>query len=102
VAAILKDNTLTIRRMAGAPEVRKTLSTVNADIAIFLGKAMHGLRTALIQCPYCWEQIEVLVDCSVESEEYVEDCSVCCRPITIAVVSSDGEVVSIEGRSENE
>ncbi|MDX1587654.1 MAG: CPXCG motif-containing cysteine-rich protein [Oleiphilaceae bacterium] len=34
-----------------------------------------------IQCPYCWESIEVLVDPSVEQQAYIEDCSVCCRPI---------------------
>lgn len=63
---------------------------------------MHNLQTACVQCPYCWEQIEVLVDCSVRRQEYVEDCSVCCRPIVITAVVSGGEVVSIEGKSEDE
>jgi hypothetical protein len=63
---------------------------------------MQSIQTAFIQCPYCGEQIEVVVDCSVEQQEYIEDCSVCCRPITISVVTSQGEVVSIAGRSEDE
>ena len=63
---------------------------------------MQNLQTAFIQCPYCWEQIEVVVDCSVEQQEYIEDCSVCCRPIIISVVTAEGEVVSIEGRNEDE
>lgn len=63
---------------------------------------MSNLQSAFIQCPYCWEQIEVLVDCSVRRQEYVEDCSVCCRPITITAVASYGDVVSVEGRSEDE
>lgn len=63
---------------------------------------MQNLKTAFIQCPYCWEQIEVVVDCSVREQEYVEDCSVCCRPIIISVASSHGEVINIEGRSEDE
>ena len=63
---------------------------------------MQGLQVALIQCAYCGEQIEVVVDCSVEHQEYVEDCSVCCRPIILSVVASDGEVVSIEARTEDE
>jgi len=63
---------------------------------------MQGLQTAFIQCPYCGEQIEVVVDCSIRRQEYVEDCSVCCRPITLSVVSSHGEVVSIDARSEDE
>ena len=34
-----------------------------------------------INCPYCGELIEVLVDPSEAAQEYVEDCFVCCRPI---------------------
>lgn len=63
---------------------------------------MDNLKTQTIQCPYCGEQIEILVDCSVEFQEYVEDCSVCCRPIAISVETSDGEVISLEAKSENE
>jgi len=44
-----------------------------------------------IQCPYCWESIGVLIDCSVEAQEYIEDCQVCCRPIVFDVmVDEDG------------
>jgi hypothetical protein len=63
---------------------------------------MDDSQSALIQCPYCGEEIEVAVDGSVRRQVYIEDCSVCCRPITITLVSSDGEVESIEGRSEDE
>ncbi len=63
---------------------------------------MQERQNVFIQCPYCGEQIEVIVDCSDPSREYIEDCSVCCRPITISVVCSDGEIVNIEGRTEDE
>jgi len=33
------------------------------------------------QCPYCWEQVSVLVDVSQSSQTYIEDCEVCCNPI---------------------
>ena len=53
---------------------------------------MYSLESVYIQCPYCWENFEVIADCSVESQEYVEDCEVCCRPIVMKVdVSLDGE-----------
>jgi hypothetical protein len=42
-----------------------------------------------IQCPYCWQSIGVLIDCSVESQEYIEDCRVCCRPIVFDVIVDD-------------
>ena len=45
-----------------------------------------------IDCPYCGETIEILIDTSIRSQQYIEDCQVCCRPITIAVtVDDDGQ-----------
>ena len=61
-----------------------------------------SLPSSDIQCPYCGEQIEVFVDTSVSRQEYIEDCSVCCRPIIIAVVTSFDSVESIEARTEND
>jgi len=36
-----------------------------------------------ISCPYCGEEIELLIDNSTTEQDYYEDCSVCCRPIRI-------------------
>lgn len=50
------------------------------------------LEPILIHCPYCGEAIEILVDGSVDSQRYYEDCQVCCRPIDISVsVDEDGD-----------
>ena len=35
------------------------------------------------QCPYCWEEISMLLDPSVRKQTYVEDCEVCCNPIQV-------------------
>ena len=60
------------------------------------------LQGQSIQCPYCGETIEVLVDESAGEQQYIEDCSVCCRPIEIAVtVDSDAGVI-VSCRAENE
>ena len=64
--------------------------------------SMQLLQPETMRCPYCGEQIDVLVDCSAGSQEYVEDCSVCCRPIVVRLAVEDGELVGLEGRSENE
>ncbi|WP_199099026.1 CPXCG motif-containing cysteine-rich protein [Dyella sp. ASV21] len=49
------------------------------------------LEPFLIHCPYCGEPIEILIDGSVDSQRYIEDCQVCCRPIDLAVeVDADG------------
>lgn len=63
---------------------------------------MHNLQTTERQCPYCGEQIEILIDCSIDAQEYIEDCSVCCRPIIFSVISSEGEIETIELRTEDD
>jgi hypothetical protein len=54
-----------------------------------------------ITCPYCWEAIEIAVDLSVDSQQQVEDCSVCCRPIVIRYRALDGELVALDAAAEN-
>ena len=50
------------------------------------------LTPCTIDCPYCGEAIEILVDASIPSQQYIEDCQVCCRPITLDVaIDTDGE-----------
>ncbi len=62
----------------------------------------HELEVIPIACPYCGERVEVVVDCSIESQEYVEDCSVCCRPIELGVsINHEGEP-SIEASREDD
>jgi len=47
------------------------------------------------QCPYCWEQISMLVDVSVLEQTYIEDCEVCCNPIQITAVTDGYNIQSI-------
>ena len=43
------------------------------------------------ECPYCGEVIDLAVDASAGSQRYIEDCQVCCRPITVVLdVEPDG------------
>jgi hypothetical protein len=44
-------------------------------------------------CPYCGEAISLWVDAGGgPNRSYVEDCSVCCRPINVQIsVDDDGE-----------
>jgi hypothetical protein len=59
------------------------------------------LHQETITCPYCWESIEITLDLSVDDQRYVEDCSVCCRPIAIAYRAADGELAALEVAAEN-
>jgi hypothetical protein len=55
------------------------------------GSGMNLNEPSEINCPYCGEAIEMTVDSSVRSQEYIEDCSVCCRPIHLKIeIDEDG------------
>jgi len=47
-------------------------------------------------CPYCWEQISMLLDSDMSGEIYVEDCQVCCNPIQIKFKIVEDKLVSFE------
>ncbi|KYJ87360.1 hypothetical protein AS592_09550 [Sulfurovum riftiae] len=49
-------------------------------------------------CPYCWEQISMILDPSEEESEYIEDCEVCCRPIELHFRFNGERLVSFEVR----
>jgi hypothetical protein len=39
-----------------------------------------------VSCPYCGEPVEITLDPgSGSQQEYIEDCSVCCRPWRVTV-----------------
>ena len=60
------------------------------------------LDTQRLQCPYCGEMIEIIVDPSVAEQEYVEDCQVCCCPIRFAISVDEYGSVAIGAFHENE
>jgi hypothetical protein len=51
--------------------------------------------TAEVMCPHCGETITLFLDLSIESQSYIEDCSVCCQPMTISYTTSDGELQEV-------
>jgi hypothetical protein len=56
-----------------------------------------------VECPYCGETISVLPDPGgLSSQRYVEDCSVCCRPMELHVARQDDGEFTVEARRENE
>lgn len=53
----------------------------------------------VFQCPYCWEEISMLLDSSVSSQTYIEDCEVCCNPIELYVRFEENELVEFSANS---
>ena len=53
------------------------------------GDRAPGLQSRTVQCPYCGESLETVVDLSCGSTSYVEDCQVCCQPIEFSLEVAD-------------
>lgn len=55
-----------------------------------------------IACPYCGERILLMIDCPAGSQEYIEDCQVCCQPISLVVTISEEGLPQVEARRDDE
>jgi hypothetical protein len=49
-----------------------------------------------ITCPHCGEDFEVSFDPSEGDAEFITDCEVCCRPMTVTVRVHSGEIDSVQ------
>jgi hypothetical protein len=56
------------------------------------------LEAATITCPYCWEPLEILLDLSIDEQDYIEDCQVCCQPMRLIYTSLDGELINLDAQ----
>jgi hypothetical protein len=57
------------------------------------------MQEHFFQCPYCWEEISMLLDSSVRKQTYVEDCEICCNPIEISVGFENNELLKFDARN---
>jgi transcription elongation factor Elf1 len=55
-------------------------------------------ESELIQCPFCGQSFEVLIDTSQSSQTFTTDCEVCCRPMEVVVECEPGEILSLDVR----
>lgn len=53
-------------------------------------------------CPYCWQEISVVIDLSAGEQQYIEDCEVCCRPISLSYGADGDAVVDFSAESIDE
>lgn len=53
-------------------------------------------EAAWVSCPYCGESVELLIDPGgTGTQEYVEDCEVCCRPWSVRVAVDGSGIPSV-------
>lgn len=49
-----------------------------------------------VECPYCGETVEIVIDKSGgATQDYVEDCEVCCRPWKVHVTLDVGGAIEV-------
>ena len=48
-----------------------------------------------IGCPHCGQTFSLEVDTSEGEQILVEDCSICCRPMTLTIRSEPGTVLDV-------
>lgn len=49
-----------------------------------------------IQCPYCGQSFETMIDTSIAFQRFTTDCEVCCRPFEIIAECEPGEILSLD------
>jgi hypothetical protein len=50
-------------------------------------------------CPYCGEEISMILEPSARRQVYVEDCEVCCHPIQISFTGEGDSLTSFEAKA---
>ena len=48
-----------------------------------------------IQCPFCGQSFDLVIDTSVASQQFTTDCEVCCRPFEVQAECEPGEILSL-------
>ena len=49
-----------------------------------------------IQCPFCGQAFDLVIDTSVSEQRFTTDCEVCCRPFEVLAECEPGEILSLE------
>ena len=49
-----------------------------------------------IQCPFCGQACELVVDTTVPFQRFTTDCEVCCRPFEVVAECEPGEILSLD------
>jgi len=49
-----------------------------------------------INCPFCGQRFDLIIDTSIDVQRFTTDCEVCCRPFQVFAECEPGEVMSLE------
>ena len=64
---------------------------------------MQPIETMSVSCPWCGELFDVLIEFTISEQEFIEDCSVCCRPIVFSLaIDNNGNIQELNINCEND
>lgn len=49
-----------------------------------------------IQCPFCGQAFDLVIDTSSPTQRFITDCEVCCRPFEVVAECEPGEILSLD------
>ena len=91
-----------VREKLAAAAHARAVSRLAPGSVSFREPTLELIQETSVNCPYCDESIDVLLDGSVEDQQYIEDCQVCCCPIVFHVRITASGRCTVEVRDENE
>lgn len=48
-----------------------------------------------LQCPFCGQRFELMLDTSLADQRFTTDCEICCRPFVVVAECEPGEILSL-------
>ena len=68
-----------------------------APITVNIAQAQPKMEVSeTIQCPYCGQSFDLVIDTSTPTQRFTTDCEVCCRPFEVVAECELGAVLSLE------
>lgn len=65
-------------------------------VVVRLRFPLHMEVSERVECPYCGQRMELVVDTSLPEQRFTTDCEVCCRPFEVWAECEPGEVLSLQ------
>jgi hypothetical protein len=53
-----------------------------------------------IQCPFCGQRFDLVVDTTIATQRFTTDCEICCRPFEVFAECEPGEILSLETQAD--
>ena len=57
---------------------------------------MELISESDVTCPHCGEVFPLSIDTSQGDQSFIEDCTVCCRPMQLMVRCRPGEILDLQ------